>query len=317
MPGNFQPDFILPALWTDRQDWQAQLNAFSATGLINQAEADHLAHFAEHGWLLMPQAIEPALIDGLVTDLRHLHQSPGLYASTNFRRGGGQKLNGNRPDDFESYFDLYVNLQSSRQVCMHPRITRFLSLVFQSKVLAFQQLLFQYSNGHQWHQDPAYVVVDTPTFLAATWIALQDIVEGSGELAYYDRSHRLPHYVFGNGGKQHDGNTTDADYIRDLEHACRSRQLAMNRLLAKKGDVFFWTADLVHRSHPPSLPEDTPRLSCVTHYCPATSMPLFFKDPLKRGIEPYWDAGGFASSFYRLPNLSRPIQPELRWEFYN
>jgi hypothetical protein len=218
-------------------------------------EADQLAHFAEHGWL--------------------------DYATTDFRGGRPQKLNGNRPDGLESIYDLYVNLQTSRQVCMHPSITRFLSLVFQANVLTFQQLLFQVTNGHQWHQDPAYVVVDTPTFLAATWIALQDIQEGSGELAYYDQSHRLPHYIFSNGAKHSDGDTPN--YSREMEEACQLRQLAHHRLLAKKGDVFFWAADLVHRSHPMSLPQGTPRMSCVTHYCPATSMPHWFSEPDKRG----------------------------------
>jgi ectoine hydroxylase-related dioxygenase (phytanoyl-CoA dioxygenase family) len=192
---------------------------------------------------------------------------------------------------------------------------RFLSLVFQARVLAFQQLLFQVTNGHQWHQDTAYVVVNTPTLLVATWIALQDIEEGSGELAYYDRSHRLPHYIFSNGRKHSDGDTTN--YVSDLEAACQTRQLAHHRLLAKKGDVFFWTADLVHRSHPPTLPSGTPRLSCVTHYCPATSMPHWFGESDKRGIESYWDAGGFASSFYTLPNLSQMVRPVPRWEFYS
>jgi hypothetical protein len=149
----------------------------------------------------------------------------------------------------------------------------------------------------------------------ATWIALQDIEEGSGELAYYDRSHRLPHYIFSNDSKHSDGDT--ADYPHELEAACQTSQLAHHRLLAKKGDVFFWTADLVHRSHPLVLPPDTPRLSCVTHYCPATSMPHWFREPDKRGIEPYWDVGGFASSFYALPNVSQMVRPVARWEFYN
>ena len=73
--------------------------------------------------------------------------------------------------------------------------------------------------------------------------------------------------------------------------------------------MFFWTADLVHRSHPPTLPSGTPRLSCVTHYCPATSMPHWFGELDKRGVESYWDAGGFASSFYTLPNLSQMVRP--------
>ena len=147
-----------------------------------------------------------------------------------------------------------------------PQYHPFLSLVFQANVLTFQQLLFQGTNGHQWHQDPAYVVVDTPTFLAATWIALQDIQEGSGELADYDQSHRLPHDTFSNGARHSDGDTPN--YSREMEEACQLRQLTHHRLLAKKGDVFFWAADLVHRSHPMSLPQGTPRMSCVTHYCP-------------------------------------------------
>ncbi|MEJ0018029.1 MAG: phytanoyl-CoA dioxygenase family protein [Acetobacteraceae bacterium] len=315
MPGSFKPEVTLPALWTDRPEWLTHLRALAATGHINQTDADQLAHFAEHGWLVMERAIEPDLVDAFVSDIRNMHKFPGYFATTDFRGRRSQKLNGNQPDTTESLYDLYVNMQSSRQVCMHPKITRFLSLVFQSRVLAFQQLLFQTTNGHQWHQDPAYVAVDVPTFLAATWIALQDIQEGSGELAYYDRSHRLPHYIFGNGSKHHDGATED--YSQAMEEACKSRQLAHHRLLAKKGDVFFWAADLVHRSHPMSLPSGTPRLSCVTHYCPATSAPLWFNEVERRGIEPYWDAGGFASSFYKLPNLSQMIRPDPRWEFYN
>ena len=49
----------------------------------------------------------------------------------------------------------------------------------------------------------------------------QDIRKGSGELAYYDRSHRLPHYIFSNGKKHSDGNTPD--YPRDIEAACSER----------------------------------------------------------------------------------------------
>jgi ectoine hydroxylase-related dioxygenase (phytanoyl-CoA dioxygenase family) len=315
MAGAFKPDVTLPGLWTDKPDWLQRLRALAATGHIDQTDADQLAHFAEHGWLLMERAIEPELVDALVNDIRNLHQHPGYFATTDFRHNRSHKLNGNQPDPLESIFDLYVNLQSSRRVCMHPSITHFLGLVFQAKVLAFQQLLFQVTNGHQWHQDTAYVVVDTPTLLTATWIALQDIEEGSGELAYYDRSHRLPHYIFSNDSKHSDGDT--ADYPHELEAACQTSQLAHHRLLAKKGDVFFWTADLVHRSHPLVLPPDTPRLSCVTHSCPATSMPHWFREPDKRGIEPYWDVGGFASSFYALPNVSQMVRPVARWEFYN
>ncbi len=112
-------------------------------------------------------------------------------------------------------------------------------------------------------------------FLAASWIALEDVTEGSGELAYFDRSHKLPHYLFKDGTKRVDFKVDD--YVacaRMLEDMCKSRGLAYERLLAKKGDVFFWAADLVHRSHPRTLPDDTSRLSCVTHYCPSTTVTI-------------------------------------------
>jgi hypothetical protein len=86
MPGAFRPDLTLPALWTDRPEWTNHLLALAATGHINQADADQLAHFADHGWLLMEGAIEPELVDAFVTDVRSLHQHPGYFTTTDFRQ---------------------------------------------------------------------------------------------------------------------------------------------------------------------------------------------------------------------------------------
>ena len=289
------------------------LRALAATGHINQTDADQLAHFADHGWLLMERAIEPELVDTLVGDIHNLHQHPGYFATTDFRDGRPQKLNGNRPDALESIFDLYVNLQSSRHVCMHPRIVRFLSLVFQAKVLAFQQLLFQVTNGHQWHQDTAYVVVDTPTLLVATWIALQDIQEGSGELAYYDQSHRLPHYIFSNGTQHSDGDTPN--YSREVEEACRRVSWRIfvcwrSRATCSSGQQTWCIGAIRCRCR-------RARRACLRDDIVPPPRAALVLEPDKRGIEPYWAVGGFASSFYKLPNLSTMVRPVPRWEFYN
>ena len=45
-------------------------------------------------------------------------------------------------------------------------------------------------------------------------------------------------------------------------------------------------------------------------------MPHWFSEQEKRGIEPYFDYAGLASSFYQLPNLSQSIRPMPMWEFY-
>ena len=291
---------ILRKLWTDRDDAVGRLQHKFAIGEISAAERDDLAHFIEHGWLIWRNAIEEPLIDQFVRDIRSVHKHAGMFVTTDHRHGRSNlKLSGKKADKFESLFDLYVNFESSRQVCLHPRIARFLAVVFEARPIAFQQLLFQRSNQHQVHQDTSVVAVEDPMLLAATWIALEDVAEGSGELAYYDRSHNAALPV----QERHEAfDPTQDDYSecsRTLDEMCKSRGLAYETFLAKKGDVLFWAADLVHRSHPRTLPDDTSRMSCVTHYYPSTTIPYWFRfHPDHQQIESHDAVAGFASAHY-------------------
>ncbi len=298
-------------LWTDAPDAPAELARRRGQGLVPETAVADLAHLIEHGWVLWPGAIEAALIDRFVAAIRAIPRHPGIFLSTDHRHGrSALKRAGAAEDRFESYFDLYANLEEARAVALHPRIARFLARVFQARPVAFQQLLFQRSNGHQVHQDTAFVAVEEPMLLTATWIALQDVVEGSGELGWYDRSHRLTPHVFADGSRRFGAGDDGAAYAVELEAACVAAGCEYHRFLARKGDVFFWTADLVHRSHPRHLPEDTPRLSCVTHYCPAITSPYWFGLlPEHRGLQPF-GMGAFASMYYRLPQdgMAAPVR---------
>jgi hypothetical protein len=299
-PGN---GLNMKTLWTDTPYAMQRVSGLYDAGEITATERDDLAHFIEHGWLLWPGAIEPELIDRFAADIRSHHRHPGKFLTTDHRNGkSSRRLSGATPDRFESLFDLYVNLASARDVCLHPRITRFLSLVFDTKPVACQQLLFQRSNGHRVHQDTSVVAVEDPMLLAASWIALEDVVEGSGELAFYDRSHRLPHYLFNDGTKRMNFAVDDEElYVNELDSACRRNGMAYERFLAKQGDVFFWTADLVHRSHPRTLADDASRLSCVTHYHPATTAPFWFRHhPNRTHLVDLGDRGAYVSAHYPL-----------------
>ena len=300
----------LPTLWTDRPDAMAGLADRFGARKIKDEDYDDLAHFIDHGWLIWRNAIEPDLIDALVKDVRGHHRHPGKFLTTDHRSKLSKlKLSGDQPDAYESLFDLYVNLESSRRICLHPRIVRFLSLAFDSAPVAFQQLLFQRSNGHDVHQDTSVVAVEEPCLLVATWIALEDVVEGAGELAFYDRSHKLPHILFKDGSKRINFGSDDSKaYARELEQACVQRGLAYERFMAKKGDVLFWTADLAHRSHQRTLPDGTSRLSCVTHYCPDTTTPFWFRHHEdKRHFADYGADAKLASMQYRLKDRKKGL----------
>jgi hypothetical protein len=298
----------MKTLWTDTPYAMQRVAGLFEAGEITEAERDDLAHFIEHGWLLWRGAIEPRLIDRFAADIASHHRHQGKFLTTNHRANRpGLIPSGTASDRFESLFDLYVNLPSARDVCLHQRISRFLSLVFDTKPVACQQLLFQRSNGHRVHQDTSVVAIEDPMLLAASWIALEDVAEGSGELAFYDRSHRLPHYLFKDGTKRTNFGEDDQDlYTTELDAACRRNGMSYERLLAKKGDVFFWTADLVHRSHPRTLPDDTSRLSCVTHYHPTTTQPFWFRHhPDRTHIVDLGDRGAYVSIHYKLAAAQR------------
>jgi hypothetical protein len=299
-PGN---GLNMKTLWTDTPYAMQRVAGLHGAHQITADERDDLSHFIDHGWLLWRGAIAPDLIDRFAADIRSHHRHPGMFLTTSHRDNKSTlKPSGNTPERLESLFDLYVNLASAREVCLHPRISRFLSLIFDTKPVVCQQLLFQRSNSHRVHQDTSVVAVEDPMLLAASWIALEDVTEGSGELAFYDRSHRLPHYLFKDGTKRISFGVDDNDlYITELDAACRRESMTYERFMAKKGDVFFWTADLVHRSHPRTLPDDTSRLSCVTHYHPTTTTPFWFRHhPDRTRVIDLGDRGAYVSLHYPL-----------------
>jgi ectoine hydroxylase-related dioxygenase (phytanoyl-CoA dioxygenase family) len=280
---------------------------------MSRGEADRVAQFAESGFTIFEAAIEPELIDALCTDVRRIAEHPGCFVTTDHRNGRSYAYSTESFDRFESAFDLYVNFETARRVCFHPTIVRFLALLFDAAPLAFQQLLFQRSNQHPIHQDTAYVCLEDPLQMAATWIALEDVVPGRGELTYYEGSHRIPHCFFRDGSKRFSPGVDDEQAMR--RHILTEAErlgCAKRDFIAKKGDVLFWIADLAHGSNPRTRPEEETRMALVTHYCPTSTRPFYFRFlPENRGIQPYDGVAHMASYYYSLPAHGM-VRPNFR-----
>lgn len=297
--------------WPFNAGRELKLERDVQSGALTQSEAAEIEHFADKGYVIFPGAISEELIDWLVRDVRSIGAYPNHFVTTDHRAGRWFKLSDSGFDSYESIFDPYVNFESARKVCFHPRIRRFLELVFEARPLAFQQLLFQRSNQHPIHQDTAYVCAEEPLMLAATWIALEDVVPGRGELTYYEGSHKVPHYLYKDGSKRFSSASDDEQAARRhiLEHAerlgCTKRDF-----IAKKGDVFVWSADLAHGSNPRTCPDEETRMSLVTHYCPAWVKPFWFRFFTKhKNMEDYGDDGLYVSSYYPLPTSGKLTRP--------
>ena len=82
-----------------------------------------------------------------------------------------------------------------------PAIGEFLGLIFQSKAFASQTLGFLRGSAQEGHQDSAYVLYTIPRQFAASWIALEDVTLGAGELFDHVGSHRLEDFTYGGADK--------------------------------------------------------------------------------------------------------------------
>ncbi len=285
-------------LWPDLSDARARLEGKRELGLLDAGEAALFEQWIEKGYARLPGAVPAAAVDRLLAEVEALWRDgrPGVLAEV--FAGGGRTFEPVGPAARarpHKVLDLHGHLDSARAVACAPAALRFLTLLFERPPLAFQSLYFTTGTEQDFHQDTAYVIVRSPMEFCGMWIALEDVQEGSGELEYFAGSHTIPEYVwFDRGrGKLHDY-ADDAEFLRWVREEPERRGLARERLLARKGDVLFWHADLVHGGSKVTRPGVT-RRSLVVHWCPKNVDPEYFGTSphtakLPHGEGAYWCA---------------------------
>lgn len=174
--------------------------------------------------------------------------------------------------------DLHMVSEAARQAIFSEQLHRFISLVFERLPVAFQSLAFEMGSQQPTHCDIAFVHVESPREFVASWIALEDITPGSGELQYYPGSHRLDDVVFENQSVWAAGDLSD--YSANLDRIANENGLALQRFTPSKGDVLLWSSGLYHGGSPRTVSELS-RKSLVTHYCPKGRQPHPPIDPTR------------------------------------
>lgn len=290
-------------LWVDLPDAQQIAAKLATMKVISGQEHELVNAFIANGYVILKQAIDSVLIDQFRAEMDDV-----------WRTGHPQLILSVPPNDTRvvlepkhassigvRVLDVYQNFGSARHVLLHDTLTRFLRIIFNRSPLLFQSLSFLIGSEQGMHQDTAYVVTDSPMKLAASWIALEDIAEGSGELQFYVGSHRLPEYHFG-GQRKHFTPGLDAPTEHDeFQHFIHENAIRMgcrlDKFRARKGDVLIWHADLVHGGSPIANPQST-RQSLVGHYCPDDVQPNYFGYlPDSKTIWPF-RGGSYCSGTY-------------------
>src|SRR5579875_2585648 len=267
-------------LWIDLSDFNESVSKRQKKGKLTADEADQVRFFADKGYLVIPQAVDPAMCDRFSNDItaafergdeRLLIQRPG--------ESTGKPLTPDAPRVQARVVDSYVYYDSALELLLSEKISHFLRIIFEDAPLLFQSLSFYNGSEQGLHQDTAYVVVSSPLELSASWIALEDIQEGSGELMYIPGSHRLPEYHFSGKYKhwsaERDGSEQHDEWSRLLREEAEERGYPVEIFRPKKGDALIWAADLVHGGSD-VRDRSLTRKSLVGHYCPNRIDPHYF-----------------------------------------
>jgi phytanoyl-CoA hydroxylase len=293
LPTNTSPESSPPnpfgGLWTDQLDATKRLTTF-----INATEQEKtlLTHWIEKGFVVIPNVLSASQCDSVVADVSVAVANGSRQMA--YWKDGVKHIHAAHPShlmEFEcKVLDVHATIASAGDALFAPKLARFLELVFAAKAVAFQTLYLERGSEQGVHQDTAFVYVDPPLDFAASWIALEDIREGSGELEYYPGSHRLPHTLFGEQQTKAfvASDPIAARYTDYLHEKCKTAGLTLQRFLPKKGDALIWAADLVHGGAPRNAM--ITRRSLVTHYCPAHRKPPYASAALQPNVH---DSGHF------------------------
>lgn len=275
MPGQNTP---FSPLWTDRPDALDSLTKREASGDIGAELGQQLRHLIEHGYIVIPNAISHELADSLMEEISGVTDSPDNFIARRARAAYAHPTQDVVQDPTFRLIDFHVNSQKAAQAIYCPAITALLQAVFGQAANAFQCLTFMHGSQQALHQDGAYVVVSEPLQFLASWLALEDVTPGSGELMYYPGSHKLDDYLFGEDKTKYwepsrHGQPAHKEFLTSIENRSKEAGLPLESFLPKKGDALIWASDLVHGGA--KITNDHTRRSIVTHYCPVEVKPNF------------------------------------------
>lgn len=233
-----------PFPWLDRPDADKQIEAKLAAGIIGEYEAEQFRCWKDYGYIILERALEPDLLDEV------------WAAYERAIADGTLTLQPERvaPDDpWPGRFqDVHDKVPAFCRVMRHPTLLHWVHLLMEREAAPFQTITSHKGSQQREHSDSIHMTTYPLGYLSASWVAFEDIHPDSGPLVYYPGSHRLP-YVFSKdvGIGEDDYRTRGFEtfyekYEPRIQEIIAEQQIAPHYFHAKKGDVLFWHANLLH-----------------------------------------------------------------------
>jgi phytanoyl-CoA hydroxylase len=225
-------------------------------------------NWQENGYLYIEGFFDEAEVDAVQSSVdRTWEQRPANVTVDDLVTGKRLRASGVADDELDHNFklnDLYLVDDNVRGVISSDRVSSIVTELLGDQSVIINTLNLNKGSEQPDHLDTLYMTPLTDHDLVATWMALEDTDEDSGPLRYWPGSQRIDPYRFANGRLHFVPEEMDqwADYMAG---SVDRLGLSNEHFVAKRGDLFIWSAFLLHGGSEICNPGLT-RKSLVTHF---------------------------------------------------
>jgi hypothetical protein len=152
-----------------------------------------------------------------------------------------------------------------------PGLVELVGMLLGAQALPFQTIIGHKGSEQRPHSDAIHMTTYPLGYLAAAWLAFEDIAPESGPVVYYPGSHRLP-YVFADDVGISAADFGDRGYLPYHERyepriaaLIEEAGLQPAYFTPRKGDVLVWHANMIHGGSPRAHSAYS-RRALVCHY---------------------------------------------------
>jgi len=248
--------------WLDRDDSASLIAAAEQSGYLTPDGVKHCRRFAEDGYFVIEGAVSERDCD------------VAWQAFDSWGRTHPELIGGPVPSQVVPHYGRFLNIHKHvpemHALLHHPVITSAIDTVLGFTCIPFQTIPSYFGSEQLAHSDAIHMATFPLGFLAAAWIALEDITPDSGPLVYYPGSHKLPYVLSHDVGIDVREARTGLDvyhqrYAPAIAALVREHQLPAKYFTARKGDALIWHHNLLHGGSPVNNVNST-RKSLVCHY---------------------------------------------------
>ena len=249
-PGTFEKPrfekfpYAGPFPWLDCDDAEERIEAKLAAGIIGEYEAKQCRFWRDNGYLVLERAIEPEVLDEVWAAYERAI-ADGIVALKPESAGADDPWPGRLQD-------AHDKIPAFCRAMRHPTLLHWIRLLMEREPAPFQTITSHKGSQQPEHSDSIHMTTYPIGYLTASWIAFEDIHADSGPLVYYPGSHKLPYLFSKDVGIAEDDyrmrgfESFYEKYEPRIQEIIAERRMDPHYFHAKKGDVLFWHANLLH-----------------------------------------------------------------------